>query len=200
MFPCLSHKRGHLITAPLLFTFPITNISWKKTSFQVIKSFLTIFDSCIVLHNENTLGLLNQFVRSGELGSFQYFAIISGAAKNYLAHMHFLTFGNVFRVHFYIGTAGSEYKYLYIFYQCLFQRGLILLHSRQQRIALIMKKAEHDVRELFLNLLMNWLFLFFAHFPLLGVGRLFLKGWMGDILDNEDSVWLQLPYSAILGQ
>lgn len=47
---------------------------------------------------------------------------------------------------------------------------------------------------------MNRLFLFSAHFPVLGVGKLFLKGWIGNILGSEHGIWLQLPYSAILGQ
>lgn len=94
VFPCCSHKRWHTRTTLLLLAFPL-NISWKNTSFQVIKSFLIISDSCIVPHDVNILGLFNQFVRLGELHSFQYCAIISTATKNYFVHMDFLSFGNV---------------------------------------------------------------------------------------------------------
>lgn len=102
----------------------------------------------------------------------------------------------MFRVNSYLGTAGSKEKYLYIFYQFLFQRGLTILHSQQQCvISLIMKKAEHDAQELLLYTLINQMFLFFAPFPTLRVGKLFLKGKIGNALGREHS--LGFNYSAL---
>lgn len=94
-FPCFSHKRWHIITALLLFPFPLINISWKNTSFRVIQSFRIISSSCIGLHGEHIRGLFNHFLRVAELASCRYFAVISSAAESYFAHMPFLTFGNV---------------------------------------------------------------------------------------------------------